>query len=295
MSSANDPLAQDIMTYIAATFDAATDASMRATADRIGAGSDFLPETLFHVPIFGSLHSYHSDVIAAACASAPALRGKFVKWELHRQELRCVVELDGDAELLAHFQSTMPRGKPWRTVSMTLGSVAAIEEWMHDDFVTAVSQNFPVDSSFHFTFAACCQCVTPAAAQHHHAASDVNGAVSAQTAADAKKTAHPDARPAAAPKVKDKKPTNATKQPAARLNPKARPFVPGARTVTIAGRHDAAGPIKNYDKNIKKPTTRHRRRKSATERKASPHLKWERPGAQVTSDIDMLIKGHNSR
>ena len=80
------------------------------------------------------------------------------------------------------------------------------------------------------------------------------------------------------PKPATNTPTGARNLPA--LNPKAKAFVPGARSVSITGHADA---VNNA---IKKP----RRRRAAP--KVSPHRKWARPGGPApVSAMDKIIKG----
>lgn len=263
------------MPYVAATFDDAISHSMRETADRLAAGSAFkTSDQPFHVPIMGSLQQYSPDAIAMAAGSAPScLRGRFVKWELHQSDLRCVIEFSGVDALLEHLQQTLPRGKPWRTHYLTLGSIADIEAWMHDDFLAAVSQNFPIDPSLEFIPAGCWARLDNITQQ------------TTSTKSSGKSSGPSGQQPQTSSRHTPRRPkANKSQHKASKLNPMARTFVPGERMVTITG-HAAGQTGRAVGKGngaIKKP----RRGRTA----ASPHRKWERPGAGHHSDIDMLIK-----
>jgi len=143
------------MPHLRFRFEEAVIASMRDAAARIAAGSAFVPrEAPFTVAVFGSLHPYDVDTIAAAARSAPAtLRGRFVQWEISSRasQLRATIEIEGATELLDHLALQLPRGKPWGAYYVTIGSVAGIESALHDDFLAAVNAAFPLDADLIFT------------------------------------------------------------------------------------------------------------------------------------------------
>jgi len=142
------------MPYACLTFDPAIDAAMRESAVRIASGSAFVPDKQpFHVPLLGSLHIYEAEAVRKALDDSRyfAVRGRFIKWTIHAAQLRAIVELDGADVLLKHLQQALPRGRPWRTHYVTLGSVADIEAAQHDGFLAAVADAFPMDPNAIFS------------------------------------------------------------------------------------------------------------------------------------------------
>jgi hypothetical protein len=139
------------MPHLSMLFESSVDASMRDAAVRISASSAFEPQiTPFHVPLIGALHTYTSEEIQSAIEATPAVRGRFVGWELHdAQYLRAVVQLDPDC--IANLHMSLPRGRPWTPHYVTLGSVAGIEAAHHEEFVAAVRDAFAMDESLVFT------------------------------------------------------------------------------------------------------------------------------------------------
>lgn len=191
------------MPYICLTFDDTTSASMRQSADRIACGSAFVPsQPPLHVPLLGSLHVYAPEAVRMALAEANGtIRGRFVQWGIHASQLRASIELlDGADAVMQQLQRTLPRGRPWRTHYVSLGSVAEIDTAQHDAFLAAVNSAFPMDASAIFTAGAL----------------DYNDTTPPPTtsSAEARSRNGGGAKPSGGAK-----PTG--------LNPKARPFVPG--------------------------------------------------------------------
>lgn len=143
------------MPYACALFAETMNDSMRTTANTIASSSAFVPAVQpFHVPLFGSLHSYAAEEVAAALAAVPeGLRGRFLRWDLRNSLLRVLVELSQPDALLHHFQQALPRGKAWRELYVTVGSVAKIDKHQHEAFLAAVVEAFPIDESLAFDVA----------------------------------------------------------------------------------------------------------------------------------------------
>lgn len=143
------------MPYVCLRFEDQVDASMRATATRIAEGSAFQPSPAFHVPVLGSLHRYDAKHINSACAHAVAEHAPpsfhFVQWELTGQMLRCRLASSDLSALASRLHQELPLGRPWASFYMTLGSVAAIDAAVRDDFLAAVSAAFPIDESANFS------------------------------------------------------------------------------------------------------------------------------------------------
>lgn len=142
------------MPYAALLFEDAFDASMRETASQIAAGSKFLPYSdLLHVPLLGSLHVYPDAEVYAALRLASAahapVAGRFGKWEIHRSLLRVTVELSGN--IANQLAGALPRGKPWKSLYVVVGSVEAIPEAQRAGFLAAVEAAFPIDPNVVFT------------------------------------------------------------------------------------------------------------------------------------------------
>lgn len=127
---------------------------MRDVTNRIASGSAFVPQAKpFHVPFLGSLHTYSRETIDAVIASTPAVRGRFVAWQLVNQQLRAAIELetDGVAACLAPVRTALPHAKPWRSHYVTLGSLVAVDGTLHEPFLAAVKEAFPIDTTQLFT------------------------------------------------------------------------------------------------------------------------------------------------
>lgn len=141
------------MPYMSVLFDDAVEASMRDTANKIAAGSAFTPhEGRFHVPLLGSLHVYSQEALAQTTSAAPiTLRGRFLKWEIRASQLRATVEFERVSELMSSLQQSLPRGRPWRTHYVSIGSMTGIDTALHDDFLAAVCAAFPIDTTLLFT------------------------------------------------------------------------------------------------------------------------------------------------
>jgi len=142
------------MPHLCLLFDDVVEASLRGVANQIAAGSAFVQQQdPFHVAFLGSLHTYSTEQINAGVAAAPPVRGRWVAWELHQKQLRVAVELelDGAAACLSLVKAALPLGKPWRTHYVVIGSAANIDSAVHDDFLAAVEQAFPIDASQFFT------------------------------------------------------------------------------------------------------------------------------------------------
>lgn len=134
------------MPYACVAFEESVESSMRESATRIAMGSAFVPQvTPFHVPLLGGLHVYEPETVQQAFAGAPLTRGRFCGWAIQSGQLRCAVELEDAAGVLDHLQGRLPRGRPWRTHYVTLGSVEDIEASRHDEFLAAISEAFPID------------------------------------------------------------------------------------------------------------------------------------------------------
>lgn len=144
------------MPYLCAHFDENVNAVMHDAAQRIAGSSAFTPEQLrFHVPLIGSLHVYSQEHITSVIEQTLAsIHGHFVKWTIQGSSLRAMVELsEGAPDLLQQLQQTLPRGRPWRSHYVTLGSVAGIDAARHKEFVEAVEAAFPIDKDLHFALA----------------------------------------------------------------------------------------------------------------------------------------------
>lgn len=144
------------MPYLSLNFADDVNASMRNTAIKLAEGSPFAPETAdLHVPCFGSLHGYPHEVIRDAAVNVLALQGRFIRWEIAQHQLRVTIALasDGLSELYRHLRRALPRGRPWRSHYVTLGSVAHIEPERRDEFLQAVVAAFPIDETIYFTTA----------------------------------------------------------------------------------------------------------------------------------------------
>lgn len=137
------------MPYICALFDPSVSESIQATANSIASGSSFVPLKDYHVPLLGSLHVYSEEAVAEVIQTAPGLHGRFLKWELHAGVLRATVTLDDSAALLA-LHNKLPRGRPWRSHYVALGSID-IEATQHTQFLEAVAAAFPMSSDVIFT------------------------------------------------------------------------------------------------------------------------------------------------
>lgn len=143
------------MPYACLLFEDAVNISMRETANRLAANSAFVPqETPFHIPLLGSLHVYSPEAVAAAFPETATLFGRFGRWEIRAGILRATVELDGAEMLVGLLQETLPKGKPWKSFYVALGSVANIEASQHADFLEAVATAFPIDANATFATAA---------------------------------------------------------------------------------------------------------------------------------------------
>lgn len=139
------------MPYLCALFDAAVDASMRHTINRIAAHSSFVPEGELHVPILGGLHVYPAETVRAVGCRVPKIQGRFIKWEVaDGGTLQAVVRFDGIEDLQAHLTDALPRGRPWQQHHVALGSMAAIETVRHAEFLQAVEAAFPIDETVTF-------------------------------------------------------------------------------------------------------------------------------------------------
>lgn len=139
------------MPYIYAVFEDSVITAMYSAVERIASGSAFVAQKMpFHVRILGSLHVYTSETIANTIANTTPLRGRFGKWELHANQLCCTVEIFDSSEILNHLQSQLPRGRPWRTHFVTLGSVEGIASAQRDEFLSAVESAFPIDAAMEF-------------------------------------------------------------------------------------------------------------------------------------------------
>lgn len=143
------------MPYLCAHFDENVNAVMHDAAQRIAGSSAFTPEELrFHVPLIGSLHVYSQEHITSVIEQTlVSTRGHFVKWTIQGSSLRAMVELIEGAPDLLQLQQTLPRGRPWRSHYVTLGSVAGIDAARHKEFLEAVEAAFPIDKDLHFALA----------------------------------------------------------------------------------------------------------------------------------------------
>lgn len=145
------------MPYACLLFAEEIDESMRTAANCIAEGSAFEPHPLFHCPIIGSLHHYSAEEVSAACTrvtSDAPLTFRFGKWVITGELLRASVESTAAAELTGRLHLELPRGRPWVTHYVTLGSVAAIEVARREEFLRAVEAAFPIDTTIEYVFRA---------------------------------------------------------------------------------------------------------------------------------------------
>jgi len=143
------------MPYVNALFDPSTEEAIKATATTIKGGSAFTPYTDYHVPLLGSLHVYSEEAVAAAIATAsPLPGGRFLKWELHGlrglHELRAMIEFDDPAAALRRLHESLPRGRPWRSTYVALGTID-LQAAQRDEFLAAVTSAFPMSADVTFT------------------------------------------------------------------------------------------------------------------------------------------------
>lgn len=241
------------MPYACATFDQATNAAMREATDRFAAASAFVPQDLpFHVPLFGSLHTYEREAVHAALATGPtALVGRFVKWEIKATKLRAVVEFIPHelAALQQLLLAALPRGKPWASLYAELGSVAGLDAASHAAFLSAVEAAFPMDITATFT----------------------SGGLEFREDRD---------------EPEKKKTTKAF----SKLNPKAAPFAPAVQPplmmIATSTATKKTRPKKNKMKQQHASPHMKWERRGATDKKDK-----DRDGTGTSSSIDALIKG----
>lgn len=122
---------------------------MRVAADQIAAASPFEPEKeAFHVPLIGSLHMYASNTVQRILRFQPQqeLHGRFTRWEIIKQQLRVVLELD-NYDLIKRLQEQLPQGKPWTKHYVVVGSVASIDLAQQEAFLAEVNRAYPLDAS----------------------------------------------------------------------------------------------------------------------------------------------------
>lgn len=258
-------------------FDDVVESSLRAVANQIAAGSAFVPQQdPFHVAFLGSLHTYSTEQVNASIASAPPVRGRWLAFELHQQQLRMLVELepDGAAACLSLVKAHLPLGKPWRTHYVTLGSAADIDSSVHGEFLAAVEQAFPIDATALFA-------LTRLA--YHNPKPIIDAKINTKLQVDTqKKAGAATAADAAASAAQPARP---------RLNPKARPFVPAYSSQTTTAKM-----------NPPKRKTIHKKQhlKNKMKHTTSPHMTWQRtmekddtnPNATACelSSMDALIR-----
>lgn len=226
---------------------------MRETAARISQGSAFVPhEVPFHVPLLGSLHVYPNEAIFKAFdrVDCGPQNCRFLRWECRASELRVVVELL-DCAQLSHLQEALPRGKPWRSHYVSLGSVAAIDAALQTDFLAAVEAAFPIDASIPFILKKL---------EYHVGDKPPDKAPPKEPAQHSKAPA----------KIKTVTASIASgEEPSSKhtLNPNAKPFTPDAKLTTRT-----------------KKRSQHKARRRAQH---AQHVTWERTGP---SAIDQLIR-----
>lgn len=199
------------MPFACLVFDDTLEASMRMTASRIAASSGFVPEAVpYHVPLLGGLHTYGDDEVRQALAACSVLNsplhGRFVRWEIDAKlRLRVAVEFAADADVVQHLHGLLPRGRPWRSHFLVLGSCAQIASESHAEFLAAVEHSFPlIDGTSTFC------CATPRLEYHNVAVPNAPPPPHARRKNDKKPPAGAAAAKRATPHKKWVRPTNAT-------------------------------------------------------------------------------------
>ena len=146
------------MPYVSIKLDDATATALAAAAVNIASGSAFVAKTYAHLTLLGSLHTYEDEAVHRAVSGlvpTEPIPGRFLSWGISKHgSLQVLVECaPALSQLQEALHSMLPRGRPWANSQrwVTVGSVKAIPEAQHAEFLKAVEASYPITHGSVFT------------------------------------------------------------------------------------------------------------------------------------------------
>ena len=146
------------MPYVSVKLDDANATALAEAAANIASGSAFVAKTYAHLTLLGSLHTYEDDAVHVAVSGlvpTEPIHGRFLSWGISKHgSLQVLVECaPALSQLQEALHSMLPRGRPWANSPrwVTVGSVKAIPEAQHAEFLKAVEASYPITQGSVFT------------------------------------------------------------------------------------------------------------------------------------------------
>jgi hypothetical protein len=146
------------MPYVSIKLDDANATALAEAAANIASGSAFVAKTYAHLTLLGSLHTYEDDAVHVAVSGlvpTEPIHGRFLSWGISKHgSLQVLVECaPALSQLQEALHSMLPRGRPWANSQrwVTVGSVKAIPEAQHAEFLKAVEASYPITQGSVFT------------------------------------------------------------------------------------------------------------------------------------------------